>query len=392
MLTGGRLPSLKVLHVIDHTGPGGAQVVVEQLARALQGGFIFEVAILGTSAAFSDRYRALGIKVHELGGTQGRWSLAALPRLVHLVRRGQYRWIHTHLFKSYLFGAVAGACTGTDLILHDHTGIYPGMLAQLDYLPNRLARRTYTALYSAALKMSKVAIVLTPEMHTQYVETYPTQAVKFVVIPNGVDIRALQDSAAVGNTTTIRHQLGLAAQTKLIVMVARLDTKKDWPTFLAVAERVRHQHRQPLAFLAVGSGTEEQTLRKQVEEQRLTDIYFLGHRTDVPALLLQADAFLLTSKVEPFGIVVLEAMACGCPVVATRSGGPNAILTHAGDGLLADVGDVDGLSNHVLRILREHDLGQKLAQQAKRTVEQFYSIHSVSKRVAEIYERTMQRA
>jgi glycosyltransferase involved in cell wall biosynthesis len=175
------------------------------------------------------------------------------------------------------------------------------------------------------------------------------------------------------------------------MMVARLDPQKDWITFLETARLVQEQMDQCCAFLVVGSGAEEQRLRDYAAARNIGHVFFLHHRGDIPSLLHQADVFLLTSRREPFGIVVLEAMAAGCPVVATRSGGPDSILTHGVDGLLADVGDVQGLTNHITSLLQDDGLGRKIVEAARRTVANRYSLEAVSARMADIYREVLER-
>jgi glycosyltransferase involved in cell wall biosynthesis len=82
-------------------------------------------------------------------------------------------------------------------------------------------------------------------------------------------------------------------------------------------------------------------------------------------------------------------MAAGCPVVATRSGGPQTILTDEVDGLLGEVGDVYGLSARVLRLLNDEKLGQRLALNARRKVVRYYNVNTISVRMASIYKKTL---
>ena len=175
------------------------------------------------------------------------------------------------------------------------------------------------------------------------------------------------------------------------MMVARLDPQKDWITFLETARLVQEQMDQCCGFLVVGSGPEEQRLQDYAAARNIGRVFFLNHRGDVPSLLHQADVFLLTSRREPFGIVVLEAMAAGCPVVATRSDGPNTILTDGVDGLLADVGDVQGLANHVIALLQDDGFARKLVQTARKTVANHYSLEVVSTRMANIYREVLEQ-
>ena len=112
---------------------------------------------------------------------------------------------------------------------------------------------------------------------------------------------------------------------------------------------------------------------------------FLGYRQDVSNLLHNSDIFLLTSTHEPLGIVILEAMACGCPVVSTHSSGPAAIVEDGVDGLLAEVGDVQGLTNHIARLLRDEEFAHKLTRNARQKITDNYSLELFTSRIESIY-------
>jgi glycosyltransferase involved in cell wall biosynthesis len=211
-----------------------------------------------------------------------------------------------------------------------------------------------------------------------------------VVLPNAVDIDELGASTHKCAKKSLRRELGLSAETKLVMMAARLDPQKDWFTFLKTARQVQEQMDQCCGFLIVGSGPEEPGLRDYAAARDIRRVFFLNHRGDVPSLLHQVDVFLLTSRREPFGIVVLEAMAAGCPVVATRSGGPDSILTDGVDGLLADVGDVQGLANHIISLLQDDGFTRKLVQTARKTVANRYSLEAVSGRMDGIYREVLE--
>jgi hypothetical protein len=97
----------RVLHVIDHTGDGGAQIVIRDLVRALKDRYAFSVAVLGRSDHFSDDYEALGIPVYKLGDRYNRWNPAPIAALINLIRRERFDLIHTQLFKSNILGTIA---------------------------------------------------------------------------------------------------------------------------------------------------------------------------------------------------------------------------------------------------------------------------------------------
>jgi len=378
-----------VLHVIDHTGSGGAQVVIHNLMRAMKDRFSFAVAVLGASGQFTQAYEALGIPVFVLGDGRSRWNPWPMLKLIKTIRREQFDLIHAHLFKSCILGAIAATCTGRRIILHDHTGIYPQ--SPHHYFSNVVVRYSYLLAYECALHLCDRAIVLTPATAQSYLQHYRVDPQKIAVLPNAVDVQQFSQANEYYGAGSLRAALGLSADTRLVVMVGRLEREKDWWTFLRVARRVRQESGHCCAFLAIGSGSEEILLRDYARNQGLEHVFFLGHRNDVPALLRQADVFLLTSRYEPFGIALVEAMAAGRAVVATRSGGTQNIVTDGVNGLLAPVGDVRCLANHVLSLLRDDGFRQGLAQRARQTVSERYRLDTMAARLAHIYSEVLQQ-
>ncbi len=379
----------RVLHVIDHTGSGGAQVVIRNMVRTLKDRFSFAVAVLGNPGKYSDAYEALGIPVLTLANQGNQWNPSSLGRLFDTIRRERFDLVHTHLLKASILGTIAAKWAGTRTILHDHSGVYPQTLKY--HISNGLVRSSYTYAYRYAVSHCDKVLVLTQEDVRSYLELYSIDPHKITVLPNAVDLEEFSPPPEHQKGGSLHQELGLSAKTRLVVMVGRLDPKKDWLTFLHVARQVQQQSDQSCGFLIVGSGLEEQRLREYVSAHKLERVYFLGNRDDIPSMLHQADVFLLTSQRESFGIAVLEAMAAGCPVVATRSGGPESILTDGVDGLLAEVGDVHGLTNHVIQLLRDKTLRQRLAHSARQTVINRYSLENVATRTAGIYGEVLKQ-
>lgn len=375
----------RILHVIDHTGPGGAQVMLAYLIRTLQSEFTFAMAVLGQSGRYTDACRALGTPVYELGARLGRWNPWPARKLFEIVHRERYDLIHTHLFKSQLAGTFAAMRTESKTILHEQCGVSPHSLEQFSFFSNTLTRHAYFWVYRYLLRHCDRVLVLTPQMARSYSDLYSLEPARITVLPNAVDISQFNEPGSQRIGGSIREELGLPDETKLVLMIGRLEPEKDWWTFLRVAEQVEQRVSFRTAFLVVGSGSEDSLLRRHARSHGLDSVLFLGHRTDVPTLLREADVFLFTSRYEAFGIVVVEAMAAGCPVVAARTAGPQSIITHASDGLLADVGDVQALADHTTRILRDDELCQHLARRARQTVAEQYSLDAVSARMAGIY-------
>jgi glycosyltransferase involved in cell wall biosynthesis len=208
-------------------------------------------------------------------------------------------------------------------------------------------------------------LVFTPGFRDGYVRYFNAQTEKISVLPNGIDLESFQTVES-GAGDSVRTELGLAHACKLIVMVGRLAPEKDWPTFLEIARNFPDPARY--AFVAVGSGWQGEQLQKFVQDNGLSNVHFLGQRQDVPSILKEADAFLLTSRFEAFPNVILEAMAAGCPVIATRTAGSEFIIQHESNGMLVEVGDVPGFVGNLERVLSDPDLAGRLLLNAHESI------------------------
>lgn len=373
----------RILHVIDNTDPGGAQTQLAAIFEGLQDEYEFSVAVLGRAGRAEEKYRSLGIRVHALQTGSSRWNPGALPPLLQLIRREKPDLVHAHLFKSLVLTALAARLTSVPCLLHDHSGLDADNLRF--YFPNMISRRLYSRVYRWAVRSSAGVLVLTPQIKDSYLKDFHTPAEKITVLPNAIDFKRIQDDIASG--PSLREELDLPADTRLIVMVGRMAAEKDWPTFIRIASQFQDQPQ--LAFIGVGSGSLEGQLRKSVWEKGIKNVHFLGDTQDVPSILHQTEVFILTSQREAFGIVLLEAMAAGLPVIATHTSGPAAIIQPEVNGLLVEPGDVDGFVASIQRVLANPDLAARLVGNARQSLPR-YDLKVICQQLSELYDQVIQ--
>ncbi len=213
-----------------------------------------------------------------------------------------------------------------------------------------------------------------------------------VVMPDALDI-----TQWVGNPDRcrIRRELGLGPQQPVVGFVARLDPWKGCDVFVKAAAIVAAQHPDAV-FLVSGDAPDgfqpyANGLRRLVGELGLGErVRFLGWRYtlgDIPELMAALDVFCHTSITpEPFGLVLLEAMASGTPLIAARAGGPLEIVRDGVTGLLTAPGDAADLAAAMLRLLGSPDLRRDLAVAGRRRVEEEYSVSRFRDRLLGIYE------
>lgn len=368
----------RILHVIDNTDPGGAQSQLVSIFKSLKDEYDLSVAVLGRRGRLEEVYRSLGIAVHPLQQGSSRWSPGSFLPLLRLIHQMQPQLVHAHLFKSNILASLAAWLAGVPCLLHDHSGMDADGLKF--YFPNAISRFLYSSAYLIALKVSASVLVLTPQMRTATLHHYHLPPAKVTVLPNAIDLERSISGMEVRQS--LRDELELSASSQLIVMVGRMAPEKDWSTFIEIASyfTVRHQY----AFLAVGSGKMELELRKLVHDKGLENFQFLGDRQDVASILTQSEVLVLTSRQEAFGIVLLEAMAVGCPVIAARAAGPIVIIQNGVNGLLVEIRDVTGFVNAINQVLSDPELAGRLAENAHRSVRQ-YDVNTVVQQLSNTY-------
>jgi glycosyltransferase involved in cell wall biosynthesis len=140
----------------------------------------------------------------------------------------------------------------------------------------------------------------------------------------------------------------------------------------------------------IGRGELEVALKEQVEQLAIgTHIHFLGMRQDVPRLLSTLDVFVLPSLSEGLSLALLEAMASGKPVVATRVGGNPELIDHGRTGFLVQPEDVKDLAGNLLKLLSDSGTMQQFGRQAAERVRQRFSMKLMVDRYRDLYVRSL---
>lgn len=206
---------------------------------------------------------------------------------------------------------------------------------------------------------------------------------KLAVVHSGIDLAKFQTQAL--GEMPLRQAYHVPEGHFLIGNVAAVAPHKDYPTFVRTAELLLQQG-FPAVFLGIGGdGGEMKATQRLIEEKGLSDkIKLTGFRQDVPSLLPQLDLLLFTSKTEGLGTTILDAFACGVPVVATAAGGIPELVVTGRTGLTAPVGDADELARLSYKLLMDNPLRATVVHHAKIFVEQF-SKSNMAKGVLAVY-------
>ncbi|MDX1394154.1 MAG: glycosyltransferase [Gemmatimonadota bacterium] len=320
----------RVLHLIDTGGPGGAETVFMEVAEGLAGRGWEPVPVVPVidwlHRALADR----GLDPVVLEGT-GSFDLGFLRRLVSLARSERIDLIHTHLLGSAVYGGLAGRLLAVPVVstLHGHT--------DLDERESyRLAKRRVIDGRSTSL------VFVSRALRDHFLSGRPLRRAEARVVHNGI---ALDRCPPIRNPS-LRPELGAGGNEVLVGAIGNVREPKAYDVLLRSAAEVVGC-RSDVRFVVVGEASGD--LYERLLEQRSAlgleeTLRFVGFRDDVTAVLQALDVYVSSSTHEGFSLTTLHAIACGVPVVATRSGGPSEIVEDGVSGLLAEPGDAEGLA------------------------------------------------
>jgi len=328
---------LCIAHIISPSRLSGAELYMITLAQCLNArGHRNLILCKHQVLPVIQEGRARGLDVRAVH-LYGKLDLAAPRRLARLLGQEGVHLVHTHLSTASLWGACAAHRLGVPAVATvqgQNTAIW------YRYADLLIAN-------SEAVRRHMIAQGIPPESIT--------------VVHNAIDLRAFQRRLSPAQA---KRALGLDPECLVIGTAAHLSPKKGHDDLLAAALRLAP--RLPTAqFVFLGEGPMRPQLERAAAAAGLADrAHFLGFRRDVAAVMSAYDIFALASWWEPFGLVFVEAMALGVPVVATDAGGAPEVVAAGETGLLVPPRNPQALADALYRLASDHDLRARMSRAA----------------------------
>lgn len=314
---------VRVLHVIKGLGPGGAERLLVSLAASRSSDVDFDVAyLLPHKDHLVSELRAAGARVHLIGGSRGIADPSWLLRLRRVARRRRPDVVHLHS-PAVAAGAIPllRALRRRPVIVTTEHNLWPSF--------GGITRRAN----ALVLPLADARLAVSEEVRSSMVGRHRDRT---RVVVQGIPVAAL--SARRVERAAARAALGLRDEDVLVATVANFREKKDYPTLLEAAAACAGS--AGLRFVSIGQGPLEDEMHALHRRLGLGDRFrFLGYQADVPATVVAADVFALTSRHEGLPIALLEAMALGVPPVVTSVGGIPEVVTDGIDGIVLPPGD-----------------------------------------------------
>jgi glycosyltransferase involved in cell wall biosynthesis len=363
----------RVLHVIDSLHLGGAQEVVLNLATCGSSRFRHEVATLHGRGIYWDRLREAGVPVHSL--SPHKYFPLYLATLPWLIARTRPDILHCHLIPSNILAKPLGALLGVPLIInHDHTND-----------PHRIDNKGLLALDKTTNRLAHHIVAVAGACRDFLIEHEGVPPEKITLVPNAIDLRRFSPGTVTRSAS--RAALGLTGEGPVVAGVGRLNPQKNFSLFLEIAALLAPEFPE-VRFLLAGEGPEESMLRAKVRELGLGDrVVFAGYVADTRRVYVAADVLLMPSRFEGLPMTLLEAMAMGLPVVASRLDGIAEVVEDGKEGFLVDAGDGAGFADRVARVLGSEEVASSLAAAARAKIEAGFSVERMTSAVEEIYGR-----
>jgi glycosyltransferase involved in cell wall biosynthesis len=328
------------------------------------------VLCLNDTGPFAAELEGVGVRVHLLHRRGEGPDYLAFRKAADFFRELSPDIVHTHNTQPFIDGGLGAILARVPVLIHtDHARDFPD-------------KRRYMLAERVLSRFAEKVVGVSDHTGRNLVEFERIDPSRIITIHNGIEDPARRDVDAAAK----RSELGIPPDAMLIGVGVRFTEQKGLEYLLralpTVRERVPHVH-----LALAGYGPLEVELKEQAERLGLSDgIHFLGAREDMAEVLAALDVYALPSIWEGFPMVVLEAMAAGLPIVATRVGGVAEAVEHERTGLLVAPRDPERLAAALIRVLCDETLRHEYGSAARRFFEERFTAEAMSRNYAALYE------
>lgn len=369
----------RLLWLVDSLGAGGAEALVVTFAEGVdrEQHRLFVACLNGAEGVNAQRLRDAGVPVTDLGARSLR-DVRAFRRLLALIREERIALIHAHLTYAAIWSAVASRLTGVPAVASLH--VSPDATRALrDTARHRIATSLRDRLLRAILnRWSRAVVMVSGALRDDYLAR-GLEPRKVRVVHNGIDLGRFDRNREEARAR-LERELAIPHDAPVVATVAVLRPKKGIEVLLEAVRKVRGA-----SFVIIGDGPKREEWSALATAFGVADrVRWAGFRTDVDALLAGCDLFVHPSLDDAFPTVLLEAMAAGLPIVASRVGGIPEIVTPGVTGELVPPGDAAALASAIDAVLGNEDT-LRLMREAARTYSSRFSTSAWIARLTAVY-------
>lgn len=296
-----------------------------------------------------------------------------LCRLCSLIVKYKISLVHSNSTNAHIYGAVVARFMRI-----------PSVWSARDLVPLGLLGKFLFPLSSKIIAVSQEI--------AREVSKYGRNLDKLITIYNGVNIGLL---GAKNKNNNIRKEIGIVKDIFLVGMVSQMVPWKRHSDFLTAVAKVVKSNSKVMA-LVVGDDIFNDQKKYKADIHNLSHklglqdkVIFTGYRHDIPEVLDALDLLVVPSEREPFGRVIIEAMASMKPVIAANAGGIPEIIQDGINGILVPVGDPNAIAEAIIKLVKDRNLAKELGFAGRDTVEKRFTIEENVCKIQDIYEELL---
>ncbi|VAW54765.1 Glycosyltransferase [hydrothermal vent metagenome] len=345
-----------ILHIIDTTGPGGAETIFIDLATRLPKEKYRSVVVIRGKGWVYDELCRRGVKPFLLDA-KGSFNWRYLLALRKLIKREGIDLIQSHLLGSNVYSALVGLLARKPVIATFHGAV------DIDE-----AERFMGLKFGLINRGSSKIIAVSESLRHEIANRTPLRASKTDIIYNGIDTVEFERE----KSNEFRQQFGWAEEDFIIGSLGNIRPAKAYDILLQAAALLDNSTktcRFVIAGQSASKGKSSRLYKKLLELRESLNLQnhvkFVGFVNDPADFLSKIDLFLLSSSSEGFSISTIQAMASSLPVIATRSGGPEEIVTHKKNGWLIEKNNPVVMAEAISLLSCDPDKCAQLASNAK---------------------------
>jgi glycosyltransferase involved in cell wall biosynthesis len=360
--------SIKVLHVIDHLGYGGAPVAVKNIAEKINGG---RVETIVCSLRTNPKAMSIAVRLINLG--YHKYNPFVVLAIAKLCKEHKIDIIHAHLQKSVISCLLAGFFCDAKIIVHEHGPIFRGGTGFVYRWLLKL-RRSRATVAIANSQATKAALIQTAGFDEESVR----------VVSNFIDFARFEPNLY--DRDKARDKLGVAADQVVVGFVGRLDPCKGADVLIHAAALLCKES-EPFRFVIIGEGSQRPELERLVGQLGLQEkVIFTGLCTNPAEVMIAFDVAVVPSRREAFGVAAVEFMRMKVPVVASAVGGLAEVVKHEKTGMLLGELSPEAIAEAISRIVQDKALREGLVREAEIFSRKFDGREQL-RQIADIYEK-----
>jgi|GEM_PF-408850 len=367
-------PQGSILHLIDTTGPGGAETIFTQLAAYTQIQGFRSIAVIRGPGWVQRELERLGVETRVID-CKGSFNISFLRSLRDIVRTEEIDLIQAHLLGSSLYASLAGLWTRTPVIstFHGHVDVSPSeRLRLLKFLIIQLG--------------SESIVAVTQKLREMLIRVPMVSESKVITIPNGIDTKLY----APGTAAPLRSDYDVPDSAIMIGCLGNVRRAKNYNLALETLKDLDDRGIDARLLIAGDDTNSLAEEHKQYAKELGVEnkVVWLGFYKDAPGFLNAIDVFLLSSSSEGHPLAITQAMASGVPIVATQCG-VEEILTHGKTAMLVERGSAHELGQNILNVYRNPSLKDHLTERARSVVERTFSLDALFENYKTLYRAHM---